>query len=99
MKRGFIAEMAEGFAHLGKEEFRLVSETEEGLGASEFFSGAGDLENFVRRHGVCAGVAGIAAEGAVSAVIAAEIGEREKNFARVSDDAGFEALFGGARGG
>ena len=48
---------------------------------------------------MCAGVAGIAAEGAVSAVVAAEIGQRQKDFARVGDDAGLEAFFGGAGGG
>ena len=46
-----------------------------------------------------AGVAGIAAEGAVSAVVAAEIGQRQEDLARVGDDAGPEALFGGVGGG
>jgi len=48
---------------------------------------------------VGAGVGGIAAEGAVSAVVAAKIGQGEENFAGVGDDAGFESFFGGAGGG
>ena len=39
---------------------------------------------------MCAWLPGIAAEGAVAAVIAAKIGEREKHFARIGDDAGLE---------
>ncbi len=48
---------------------------------------------------MCAGVAGISAESAVSAIVAAEIGQRQEDFARVGDDAGLEAFFGRARGG
>ena len=57
------------------------------------------VEHLVRGHGVGAGIAGIAAEGAVSAIVAAEVGQRKEYFARVSDDAGLEALLGGAGGG
>ena len=99
VQRGLVAEMPQGLAHLGKEQFGLVAQAEESLGAAEFFSGAGDREDFVGSHGMSAGIAGIAAEGAVSAVVAAEIGQRQKNFARIGDDAGLEALFGGAGGG
>ena len=54
-------------------------------------------ENFVGRHGVRAGLAGIAAEGAVSAIIAAQIGQRDKHLARVGDDAGTILFFERAR--
>ena len=96
VQRGFVAEMAKGLAHFREQEFGLVAETEEDFGASESFSCARDLEDFVRRHGVRAGVAGIAAEDAITAVVATKIGQWEKNFAGVRDDAGLEALFGGA---
>ncbi len=99
VQRGLVAEVAQGFAHLGEKQFGLVAEREEGFGASQFFAGAGDCENFVGSHRVRAGIAGIAAEGAVSAVVAAEIGQRQEDFSRVGDDAGLEALFGGAGGG
>src|SRR5580698_6990218 len=88
--------MAEGLAHLGKKKFGLVAEAEKGFGASELFSGAGDGKHFLRCHGVRAWIGGVAAEGAISAVVAAEIGKREKYLARIGDHAGFEALFGGA---
>src|ERR1700722_616426 len=99
MQRGSVAKVGESLAHLGEKQFRLVAQAEQSFGAAEFLAGAGDGENLVRGHGVRAGVSGIAAEGAVSAVIAAEIGQREEDLTRVSDDAGFEAFFGGASGG
>jgi hypothetical protein len=58
-----------------------------------------DFQDFVGSHGVGAGIGGITAEGAVSAVVPAEIREREENLARVGDDAGLESFFGGAGGG
>ena len=76
VQRRLVAEMAERLAHLGEEQFGLVAEAEEGFGAAELLAGAGDLEDFVGSHGVRAGVAGIAAEGAVSAIVAAEVGQR-----------------------
>ena len=45
---------------------------------------------------MCAGLAGIAAKSAVPAIVAAKIGQRQKYFARVSNNAGFETLFGRA---
>ncbi len=42
---------------------------------------------------------GVAAEGAVTAVVAAKIGQRQKNLPRVGDDAGLEVFFCGAGGG
>src|SRR5579862_5648659 len=81
VKRGFVAEMLQGGTHFGECELRLVPETEEGFGAAELFAGTGDFENFVRSHRVRGGLAGIAAEGAVAAIVAAEIREWKKNFA------------------
>ena len=43
-----------------------------------------------------AGFSGIAAEGAVAAVVTAEIGQRQKNLSRIGDDAGSEVFFRGA---
>ena len=43
------------------------------------------------------GISGVAAEGAVSAKVAAKIGQRQKNLARVGDRPGFETFFGGTR--
>ena len=44
------------------------------------------------------GFARVAAEGAVSAVVAAKIGQRQEDLARIGDGAGPEALFGSAGG-
>src|SRR5712675_356284 len=90
--------MAKSFAHLGEDQFWLVAEAEKGLRASEFFARPRYGEHFFWSHGVRAGFAGIAAKGAVAAVVATKIGQRQENFARVGDDAGLEALFGGTGG-
>ena len=58
-----------------------------------------DRQNFFRSHGVRAGLARIASEGAVAAIIAAKIGQRKKDFARVSDDAGAVLFFQSPRRG
>src|SRR5581483_1238820 len=92
VKRRAIAEFAQGFAHLGKNQFRFVAEGKQSLGATECFAFARDLENFVGRHRVGARLARIAAKGAISAIIAAEISERNKNFARIGDHAGAEMV-------
>jgi hypothetical protein len=44
------------------------------------------------------GLAGIAAEGAIAAVIAAEIRERKKYFSGIGDDSRFEFCANGLRG-
>src|ERR1700721_331846 len=90
--------MAQGLAHLGGEQLWLVAQTKKRFAASESFSGACDREHFVRAHRMCAWFAGIAAEGAISAVVPAEIGQRKKYLARVCNDAGIEALFDGTGG-
>ena len=90
VQRGFVPEMMKRLAHLWKKQFRLVAQREQSLRASKFFAGASNFQNLIRRHGVRAGVAGVAAEGAVSAIVAAEIGQWQKNFARVGDDARLE---------
>jgi hypothetical protein len=41
-------------------------------------------------------LSGIPAKDAIAAVVAAEIGKREKDLSRVSNDAGFKALLGSA---
>ena len=46
-----------------------------------------------------AGISGIAAEGAVAAVVAAEIGQRQKDLPRIGDDTGLEVFSCGAGGG
>ena len=73
----------------GENSLGLIAQTEERLlaagGAALFRSS----ENFVRRHEVRARLAGIFAEGAVAAVVAAQRGERDKNFLGVGDRRAF----------
>ena len=91
--------MAQRFAHLGEKQFRFIAQTEKGFGASEFFAGACDREDFFGSHRMRAGFSGIAAESAIAAVVAAEVGQWEENLARVGDDAGLEVISCGAGGG
>ena len=97
MQRAAIAKLAQGFAHLGKQRLWAVAQREQRFGAAQLFALLRDRQNFVGRHGVRTRLAGIAAVGAVSAIIAAEVGQRDKHFARVGDDAGTILLLEGAR--
>jgi len=99
MQGGVITEAPEGGAHLWKEQLGLVAEAEEGFRASEFLASAGDGQDFFGSQGVGSRLAGVAAKGAISAIIAAQVGQRNENLARIGDDFGLEALFGGAGGG
>ena len=87
-----VTQVAQGRAHFGESQFRLVAQAEEGFGAAHLFAGARDFQDLVRSHGVRAGFAGIAAEDAVAAIVAAQVGQRDEDFARIGDDAGLEAL-------
>ena len=97
LERGFVAEVAEGFAHLRKQQLRLVAKTEERLRAAQALALARDFEDLVGRHGMGARIAGIAPEGAVAAIVAAQVGQRQEDLAGVGHHGGLEALFCGAR--
>src|ERR1700751_2289035 len=84
--------MVECFTHLGKEQFWLVTQAEKGFGTAKLFSRTGDFEHLVGHHRVCAGIARIAAEGAVAAIVAAEVSQREKDFAGIGDRARLESF-------
>ena len=94
----FVAKMVERFAHLRKEQLGLVAQAEESFRTTEAFPGANNLHDFVGRHGMRSGIAGIAPERAVAAVVAAQIREWNKNFARIGYDAGLEAVACALRG-
>src|SRR5579864_8534475 len=99
VQRGFVTKVPQSLPHLGKQQFGLIPETEQGFSASELFSGPGDLEDFVRSHRMRPGIARIAAENAITAVVATKIGERQKDFAGVGNDARLETLLSGKSGG
>src|SRR6476660_1236819 len=92
MQCGTETEPTQGLSHLGKDKLRLVAEREKSFRATECLTRFRDRENFVGRHGVSARITGIAAEGAVSAVVSAQVSQRNKDLARIGDDARLEAV-------
>ena len=90
---------SEEVARFEEDALGLVAKREEGFFATCAAALLGYGEDFVGSHEMRAGLAGVFAEGAVAAVVAAEIGERDENFSRVGDDAGLELVFCGVRGG
>ena len=69
-------------AVLGEERLRPVAQREERFLGAEALARAGERQDLLRRHGQRARVAGIAPEGAVPAVVAAEIGQRYEDLGR-----------------
>ena len=63
----------------------LVPETEQRLLAAELGAAPRPGRDFVERHGPRAGVTGVLAKGAIGAAIAAEIGDRQEDLARIAD--------------
>src|SRR5207248_791790 len=92
-------EMPQCLAHLWEDQFRLVAKTEQRFAAAEFFSLTRNLQHFVRCQRVCTGVARIATKCAVSTIVAAQICERNKNFARVCNHAWLESVASFSSGG
>src|SRR5271166_6495765 len=86
MESAAIAAFMQQVAHLRKLRLRLVTERKQGLGATESFALPRDLEYLFGRHGMSAGLSGVAAVGAVAAVIATEVGQGQKNLTRVGND-------------
>src|SRR6516162_559105 len=87
MQRAAVATLAQQLTHFREFCLRFVAEREERLGATKFFALSGYFQYLVGRHGMRPGLAGIATIGAVRAVVAAQIRERDEYFARVGDDA------------
>ena len=98
LQRGFISKTPQRVAHLGKQQFWLVSQTEQGLGASHAFSGAHHFHHFVRRHGVRAELACVAPKCAIAAVVSTQIRQGKKYLARIGNDSGLELHAGELRG-
>src|SRR4029077_16846929 len=84
-----IALRAEEFAGFGENPFGLIAEAKESFLAAGLAGAFGEGEDFVRGHEVGAGLAGVLAEGAVAAIVAAKRGERDENFFREADDVAF----------
>ena len=99
VQRGLVAQTFERGAHLREEQFWLVPQAEERFRAAQSFAGAGNGQYFFGCHGAGTRLAGIATKYAVAAIVTAKIGQRDENFARISNDARLKTLFGGAGGG
>src|SRR5205807_604791 len=96
MQRRAISQFAQRLTHLREDQLRFIAQREKSFGAAKFFALSRHSQNFVGSHRVGAWLAGIAAECAVAAIIAAKIGQRNENFARVSDYTRLESITGGA---
>src|SRR5580765_1685571 len=81
MQSRFVAEVPKSVAHFRKQEFGLVPQAEQSLGTTGLFSGTSDCEDFFWGHCVGARITRIAPEGAVSAIVAAEIGQGDEYLA------------------
>src|ERR1019366_2520162 len=78
-------------AHLGKKQLGLVSQAEQRLGATHALARTYYFHHLVRFHSVRAGIAGVAPERAVSAIVAAEIRQGKKHLARIGNDSRLES--------
>ena len=65
---------------LGSSRFRLIAEAEEHFRATEALAVIDDAQNLVQRHGLRAGFIRGFSKRAVAAKVAAQIGQRHKNF-------------------
>ena len=73
-------------------QLRLVAEREQRLHAARLGAIAGEAENLVRREiGACALLRRLG-EGAIMADVAAQMGERNKNLARIGDEIAMRAV-------
>ena len=71
---------AQEFAGFGKDPFGLIAEAEESFLAARLAALFGKHEDFLRRHEVSAGLAGVLAKSAVAAIVTAKGGERDEDF-------------------
>ncbi len=73
-------------ARFGKNTFRLIAQAKKRLFATGCAALFSNREDLIRCHEMRAGLAGILAEGAVAAVIAAQRGQGNENFFGEGDD-------------
>ena len=93
MQSRLVSQLAQRRAHFRKHQLRLIAQAEQSLATPQLLPRPGYIQHFLGRHGMRARIGGIAAESAVAAVIAAQVGERQKDFARIRDRVWTEALF------
>jgi hypothetical protein len=87
VERARKALLVQKFSRLRKNAFGLIAQTEQRFLASRAAPLLSEREDFIRRHEVRTGLAGILAERAVAAIVAAKSRERDENLLRESDPA------------
>src|SRR5690242_9698532 len=92
MKGGAISQFPQCIPHFRENQLWLVPERKQCLSAPEPFSLVRDCENFFGRHRVCASLARVATEGAITAIVATEIRQWKKNFAGIRDNPRLEPV-------
>src|SRR5882724_260758 len=85
--------MMQSCPHFREAQLWLITQTEEGFGATPLLPRSCNLQDLIRGHGVSARFAGISTEGAIATVVAAQVRQRDEDLARVGNDIGFESLF------
>src|SRR5436190_24237350 len=94
MQRRTISQLAQSFSHHGENQFRFVAERKKCLSATKLFARARHIQNFLRCHRMRSRLARVATEGAISAIVATQVCERNKDFARGSNYAGLKLIRG-----
>jgi hypothetical protein len=80
VERAPVAPLSEKISHLRVNRLRLVTQTEEHLGATQQLSLTHDVENFIRRHRLRACFVRRLAKRAVAAEVAAKVRQRHEHF-------------------
>ncbi len=86
IERARKALTAQKLARFRENAFRLIAQAEERFLAARGAALFGESQNLVRGHEMRTRLAGIFAEGAVAAVVAAQRGERDEDFFGEADD-------------
>ena len=92
IERAGEAEPVQEFARLGKNPLRLVAEAEKRFLAARAAARFGNGQDFVRAHIGGAPRHRIGAKGAIAAIVAAEMRQRDEDLLRIADDPALDAI-------
>ena len=82
---GNLAELRQEFSRFGKHALWLIAQAEQSFLAPLSCARFGDGEHLIRRHISRAAGHWVGTEGAVAAIVAAEMGERNEDLFRIAD--------------
>jgi hypothetical protein len=86
MQCGLVSQAPEKCLHLRKDAFWFIAQAEERFRATESLTLTDHFQDFFRKHRMRSRFVRIATKSAIAAVVAAQIGKWNKNFARIGDD-------------